>query len=64
MKRRMRARHAQALVEYLLVAAAVLVAILGAREAFEAAIQALFANAATKATEAAANLNNLNVNVP
>ena len=55
------ARKGQAMVEYLVIATVVIAALLAVRPALQAAIQALFDNAATKANEAATNLGNLNV---
>jgi len=52
------------MVEYLVVATLVIIAIFVARPALETAINALFTNAATKANDAATSLGNLNVNVP
>ena len=57
-------RRGQAMVEYLVIATVVLLAIIAARPAIQGAIQALFGNAATKANEAATGLSNLTVTVP
>ena len=57
-------RLGQAMVEYLVIATVVIIALFAARPALQAAIRALFTNAATQANNAANGLNNVNVQVP
>ena len=56
-----RKRVGQAMVEYLVIATVVLLAIIAARPAIQGAIQALFGNAATQANNAATKLGTLQI---
>ena len=53
-----RRRTGQAMVEYLVIATVIIAAILLVRPQIQTAVEALFTNAATQATNAAESLNN------
>ena len=57
----MEQRRGQAIVEYLVVATVVIAAIIAIRPAIQAAVNALYASAATKANDAATKLGSLTI---